>query len=98
MRRFLQPAFLVLLAAALLLPVWTVRHLPLVDYPNHLARAFILAHPEDAILARYYAPDWSPNPYLLMDAALVAMQRVMPVDTAGRILVSVSLLALPPVL
>lgn len=95
MKRLLQPAFLILLAVALLLPVWTVRHLPLVDYPNHLARAFILAHPEDATLARYYAPDWSPNPYLLMDAALVAMQWVMPVDTAGRILVSISLLALP---
>ncbi len=95
MRRFLQPALLAVLAAALLLPVWTTRHLPLVDYPNHLARAFILAHPEDATLARYYAPDWSPNPYLLMDAALVVMQRVMPVDTASRILVSVSVLALP---
>jgi len=95
LRRFLQPALLLLLAAALLLPVWTVRHLPLVDYPNHLARAFILAHADDPALARYYAPDWSPNPYLLMDAALVAMQQVMPVDTAGRIMASVSLLALP---
>ncbi len=83
------------LAAALLLPVWTVRHLPLVDYPNHLARAYILAHPEDPVLVRYYAPDWSPNPYLLMDAAQVGMQRTMPVDAAGRILVSISLLALP---
>ncbi len=86
---------LVLLAAALLLPVWSVRHLPLVDSPNHLARAFILAHADDPGLARYYAPDWSPNQYLLMDAALVAMQTVMPVDTAGRIMASVSLLALP---
>ncbi len=95
MKRFLQPVLLSALAIVLLLPVWTVRHLPLVDYPNHLARAYILAHSEDPVLARYYAPDWSPNPYLLMDAALVGMQSVMPVETAGRILVSISLLALP---
>jgi hypothetical protein len=75
--------------------VWSVRHLPLVDYSNHLARAFILAHPDDATLARYYAPDWSPNPYLLMDSVLVALQYVMPVDAAGRVLLSISLLALP---
>ncbi|MGH9531704.1 MAG: hypothetical protein ACRD2Q_04880 [Terriglobales bacterium] len=95
MRRFLHPALLVGVAAALLLPVWTVRHPPLVDYPNHLARAFILAHPEDATLGRYYAADWSPNPYLLMDLALVALQGVMPVEIAGRVLLSVALLALP---
>ncbi|MGH9601783.1 MAG: hypothetical protein ACRD24_05280 [Terriglobales bacterium] len=95
MRRFLHPALLLGVAAALLLPVWTVRHLPLVDYPNHLARAFILAHPEDATLARYYAADWSPNPYWLMDSALVGLQRVMSVDAAGRVLLSIALLALP---
>lgn len=72
-----------------------MRHLPVVDYPNHLARAFILAHPQDATLARFYAPDWRPSQYLLMDAALVGLQGVMSVDAAGRVLLSFSLLALP---
>jgi hypothetical protein len=94
-RRFLKPALLLVLAAALLLPVWMVPHLPLVDYPNHLARAFILAHPEDVTLARYYAADWSPNPYWMMDSVLVVLQRFMSVDSAGRVLLSLALLALP---
>ncbi len=91
----LQPALLLAVTVVLLLPVWSFRHLPLVDHPNHLARAFILAHPEDATLARYYTPDWRPNPYWLMDSTLVGLQRVMPVDAAGRVLLSISLLALP---
>ncbi len=95
MRRFLKPVLLLTLAAGLLLPVWMVRHLPLVDYPNHLARTFILAHPQDEVLSRYYAADWSPNPYWLMDSALVVLQRFLSVDSAGRVLLSISLLALP---
>ncbi|MCI0353880.1 MAG: hypothetical protein L0099_02405 [Acidobacteria bacterium] len=71
------------------------RYLPLVDYPNHLARAFILAHLDDPALARFYAADWAPNPYLLMDATLVALQAIVPVEVAGRILLSASLLTLP---
>ena len=38
----------VILAAMLLAPIWTVAFPPLLDYPNHLARAFVLMHVHDA--------------------------------------------------
>ncbi|MGH9650765.1 MAG: hypothetical protein ACRD3I_09885, partial [Terriglobales bacterium] len=84
------------MAFVLVAPVWMVPHLPLVDYPNHLARAFILAHLDDPGLARYYAADWGLSQYLLMDLVLVALQRIVTIDVAGRLLLSVVLLSLPP--
>jgi len=37
-----------ILAVMLLVPIWTVAFPPLLDYPNHLARAFVLAHLNDS--------------------------------------------------
>ncbi len=95
----LRPVFAALLGAlvafVLVAPVWMVPHLPLVDYPNHLARAFILAHLDDPGFRQVYAADWRLNPYLLMDVVLVAMQWLLPVEVAGRVLLSISLLAMP---
>jgi hypothetical protein len=89
-------ALLGLLAFALVAPLWMVPHPPLVDYPNHLARAFILAHLDDPGFAKYYAADWGLRQYLLMDLALVALQKIVSMDVAGRLLLTVVLLALPP--
>ena len=36
-----------LLAGVLLLPIWLVEFPPLLDYPNHLAQTFVLAHLND---------------------------------------------------
>ncbi len=91
-------AVLLLAAAVLLLPLWTVQHLPLVDYPDHLARAFVLAnldHPEFRF-AEFYRADWGPYPYLFSDLLLVAMQKLLPVELAGRLLLSLAVLLLPP--
>ncbi len=87
-----------LLAAALLAPLWMFPYLPLVDWPNHVARAFILANLEDPGLGfhQFYEADWQPTPYVLMDALLVGLQRFLPVDVAGRVLLSLALLAMPP--
>ena len=87
----------ILFALVLLVPLWMFPHLPLVDYPNHLARAFVLAHLDDPAYGfqRYYAADWGPYPYLAMDVTLMALQRVLQVETAGRIFLSLSLLSLP---
>ncbi len=85
-------------AAALLVPIWSVPHLPLVDYPDHLARAFVLAHLDDPgfRFAEFYRADWGPYPYLFSDLALVALQKLLPVELAGRLLLSLAVLALPP--
>jgi hypothetical protein len=79
-------------SALLVLPVLVVRYPPMHDYPNHLARVFILAHLRDVPA---YEARWKPYPNLAMDAIVVPLQRDLDVDTASRIfLVSIPLLFL----
>lgn len=89
----------ILMAAAimvlLVLPLWIVHYPPLADYPNHLARAFILANPESPNLSAFYEPGWGLYPYLTMDGILVLAQKVMPLPLAGRLLLTVGVLAVP---
>ena len=86
-----------ILAAALLLPIWTVTFPPLLDYPNHLARNFVLAHLRDPAFSfnRFYRADWGLYPYLGMDASLAVLVRLLPIETAGRVFLSLCALALP---
>ncbi len=86
-----------LIGAALLLPVWLVRYPPLLDYPNHLARSFVLAHLNDPAFhfRGFYRAEWGPYPYLGMDLALVTLQRVLPAEVAGKVFLSLCVLAVP---
>src|ERR1700722_19918278 len=81
----------------LLAPIWTVAFPPLLDYPNHLARAFVLAHLNDSHFSfrAFYRSDWGAYPYLGMDASLAVLGRIFPIETAGRVFLSLSALALP---
>ncbi len=59
-------AILFVLAA---FPVSLIKILPLVDYPNHLARMYLLANlPSSPTLQAFYAIHWRPVPNLAMDA------------------------------
>src|ERR1700724_3108701 len=84
-------------AAALLAPIWMVEFPPLLDYPNHLARSFVLAHLNDPAFTftRFYRADWGAYPYLGMDASLAVLGRLFPIETAGRIFLSLCALAFP---
>ena len=86
-----------LLAAMLLAPIWIVAFPPLLDYPNHLARAFVLAHLKDSHFSfrEFYRSDWGAYPYLGMDASLAVLSRLFPIETAGRVYLSLCVLALP---
>ncbi len=86
------------LGIILLGPVWTVRYPPLVDFPNHLASAFVLAHMHDPRyhFSQFYAPNWNLGPYLTMDLILVGLQKFLPAMLAGRIFLSLCLLVVPP--
>ncbi len=68
---------------------------PLVDYPNHLARMWILAQngavPE---LASNYAVDWRLLPNLGMDLVVPALTQIMPLDVAGRAFIALTMLSL----
>jgi hypothetical protein len=88
---------IVILAAMLLAPIWTVTFPPLLDYPNHLARAFVLAHMNDSHFSfrNFYRADWGAYPYLGMDVSLAVLGRIFPIETAGRIYLSLCALALP---
>ncbi len=81
----------------LLIPVWSVRYPPLIDYPNHLASAFVLAHLKDPAFhfSRFYGASWRPTPYLTMELILVGLERLLPAAAAGCVLLSLSLLAVP---
>src|SRR5258708_38749409 len=85
------------LAAMLLAPIWTAAFPPLLDYPNHLARVFVLAHLNDSHFSfrQFYRADWGAYPYLGMDASLAVLARLFPIETAGRVYLSLCLLALP---
>jgi len=82
---------------ALLVPLWIVRYPPLLDYPNHLASSFVLTHLHDpgVHFSERYEANWSFSPFLATDAVLVGLQRVVPVELAGRIMLSLCVVALP---
>jgi hypothetical protein len=89
--------FALILAAMLVAPIWSVAFPPLLDYPNHLARSFVLAHLNDPAFtfSRFYRADWGAYPYLGMDASLAVLGRLFPIETAGRVFLSLCALALP---
>jgi len=90
-------AGVLILAVMLLVPVWIVAFPPLLDYPNHLARAFVLAHLNDSQFSfrQFYRADWGAYPYLGMDASLAVLARLFSIETAGRVYLSLCVLALP---
>ena len=96
-RRPWMTILLLALAGGLLAPIWTVRYPPLVDYPNHLATAFVLAHLKDPAFRfrDFYAADWNSYPYLTMDVFLVGLQHFVSIDLAGRLLLSLCVLSVP---
>src|ERR1700730_11451568 len=96
-RHILRFVAVLILAAALLVPIWSVAFPPLLDYPDHLARPFVLAHLADPAFtfSRFYRADWGAYPYLGMDASLAVLGRLFPIETAGRIFLSLCVLALP---
>jgi hypothetical protein len=81
----------------LLLPLWIVRYPPLLDYPDHLARAFIIVHMKDPAycFSNFYFTEWGPYPYLGMDLSLIALQHLLPAEVAGRVLLSICVIAVP---
>jgi hypothetical protein len=81
------------LCAVLMAPLFVVDVPPLLDYPNHLARAFVLASlPDDTVLARFYAPHWSIIPNLALDLIAPPLIRILPVHVVGRLLIALAVL------
>lgn len=81
------------LAAALAIPFFLVDVPPVLDYPNHLARYFVLAHPDDPVLSQMYAPHWAILPNLGLDVLGMVLLKSIDVHVAGRLLLALSLFA-----
>lgn len=80
-------------AIVLVIPFVLVDVPPVLDYPNHLARFFVLAHPDDPVLSQIYAPNWRILPNLGMDVIGALLLRVVDVHVGGRLLLALSLFA-----
>ena len=77
----------------LMVPLLVVDVPPLLDYPNHLARVFVLASlPGDQMLGQFYKPHWSIIPNLAFDLIAPGLMQVLPVHGAGRLLIAVAML------
>jgi hypothetical protein len=84
-------------ALLLLLPVIVISEPPLLDYPNHIASAYVIRHLYDpgTLFAQYFQARWGPYPYITMDLTLVGLQKFVSVDLAGRIFCALAVLAVP---
>ena len=78
---------------ALLVPLWIVRYPGMVDYPNHLARCYVVYHYFDS-------PVWStrlvlvrtPRPNLAIEMCVVPLLRIFPLAVSGKLFLTISVL------
>jgi hypothetical protein len=88
--RFTAIVVLVLLAAASFLPVLLTPIPAMVDYPNHLARMYILSQNGTPDANPYYEVAWALYPNLAMDLLIPRMARLIGVENASRLFLLLS--------
>lgn len=85
----------VILAAFALSPLLWASVPPLVDYPNHLARMWILVqNGKISELASNYVIHWRLVPNLAMDLIVPSLSHLMSVEVAGRVFIAITILGL----
>ena len=78
--RIVFDAWALLLALAAV-PIFSTVLPPLADYPNHLARFYLLAQGGND----YYAVRWAPLPNLAGDVIVPALAQAMPLGLAAKV-------------
>jgi len=82
---------LAIVLTAILIPIWIVDYPGMVDYPNHLARCYILAHYHDnPFWQQLYYLDYTPLPNLAMDAIVAPLAKLLPILLCGKLFLSLS--------
>lgn len=77
------------------IPLWATHTPPLLDYPNHLARMHVLAHTaSSSILQQFYEVHWAVLPNLAMDLVVPGLTHFIPLEVAGKIFITLTLLLL----
>lgn len=90
----LAAAYFLLVGLTLSPLLWT-RIPALVDYPNHLARMWILVHGSDIpALAANYVAHWRLLPDLAMDLVVPPLAHLIGVELAGRTFIALTMLLL----
>ena len=85
-------AFLFLMA---LLPVITAELPPLHDYPNHLARIYVIAFGgQDPLLTKFYEIKWQLIPDLAMDIIVPPIAKLTGTYLAGKLFIIIYMLLL----
>ncbi|HXZ68777.1 MAG TPA: hypothetical protein VEH07_09330, partial [Alphaproteobacteria bacterium] len=78
----------------LMVPLFVVELPPLLDYPNHLARQWFLAHgSHDPSLTKFYAPHWAIIPNMAVDLLMIGLQRFLPLYVAGKVVIALTIIA-----
>jgi hypothetical protein len=77
----------VLLCTISALPILVTKMPAMIDYPNHLARFYIIGHQADPLLSRYYQITWRPIPDLAGDVIVPIFNRFVDIFTAGKLAV-----------
>jgi hypothetical protein len=86
-------AALCLCICALVFPFFLTEVPPVLDYPNHLAREFVLAFgAADPVLSKIYAANWHIIPNLAIDLITPPLLHLLPLHVAGRMVLALSLL------
>ncbi|MGA7993946.1 MAG: hypothetical protein WCA28_03455 [Bradyrhizobium sp.] len=83
-------AVFALLAAASLLPVLLTPIPAMVDYPNHLARMYLLSQNGTPDANPYYEVRWALYPNLAMDLLVPQLARLISVENATRLFLLLS--------
>src|ERR1035438_9651640 len=84
-------AMLLIVFFVILVPIWMVDYPGMVDYPNHLARCYILAHYYDnPVFQQRYILDHSPIPNLAIDLIVTPLLRILPLIVAGKVFLSIA--------
>ena len=77
----------------LLVPIFSVAVPPLTDYPNHLARCYVLAFGNsDPVLHRMFSAHWEIIPNIGVDLLLPFLMHGIPPLIAGKIVLALCLL------
>jgi MFS family permease len=84
---------LALMLTALLVPITVTAVPPLTDYPNHLARCYLLAFGQsDPVLSQMFFAHWQIIPNIAVDLILPALMHLFPPLAAGRVILALCLL------
>jgi hypothetical protein len=95
--KWARPSLLVVLCLLNALPIWLVRYPSMVDYPNHLASAYLISNLEGsaANLKDQYQFDWQPYPNLAMGMVVHALSPFVSPYTAGKVLLTLYAVGVP---